>query len=157
MAAPPSPSALWNSICILLLPPQGKRNFPEWASPKVTVGRTRWCSTSSVTPWGSTQPLKASDWWGVQVTAGEQLCSGLKKKKIWSNDVLFSEDHGTLLQRYDGRLRAVSVHGQSGKINKSQESDRDRWERRAGYCEIYMNCSIHSFILTLITWKKSLF
>lgn len=87
MAAPPSPSALWNSICILLLPPQGKRNFPEWASPKVTVGRTRWCSTSSVTPWGSTQPLKASDWWGVQVTAGEQLCSGLKKKK--SDRMLF--------------------------------------------------------------------
>lgn len=73
---------LCNSVCILLhVCSQGKRNLSEWASSKVTVGTTRWCSTSSLTPWGSIQPWKASDRWVLQVTAGEQLCSGPKKKK----------------------------------------------------------------------------
>lgn len=40
--------------------------------------------------------------------------------------ILSSEDHGTHFQRHDGRLRAISVHGQSSKTDKSQESDRDR-------------------------------
>lgn len=70
-------------VSSLLFRPQGKGDLPEWASLKVTVGMTRWCSTSSITPWGSIQPWKASDWWGVQITAGEQLCSGQKHLLEW--------------------------------------------------------------------------
>lgn len=114
-------------VSSFLFRPQGKGDLPEWASSKVTVGTTRWCSTSSITPWGSIQPWKASDWWGVQITAGEQLCSAQKHLLEWRCfKILSSEDHGTLFQRHDGRLRAISVHGQSSKTDKSQESDRDR-------------------------------
>lgn len=56
------------SVSHFLFASQGKRTLPGWASPKVTWGRTRWCSTSSTTPWGSTRPWKASDWWGARIT-----------------------------------------------------------------------------------------
>lgn len=70
-------------VSSFLFRPQGKGDLPKWASSKVTVGATRWCSTSSITPWGSILPWKASDWWGVQITAGEQLCLSQKHLLEW--------------------------------------------------------------------------